>query len=263
VTGLRKDGSVVPIDLAIAEWRDSGGTRFFTGIMRDISVRKADEQRKLMLMREVDHRAKNALAVVQSVVRLTSADEPRAFAAAVQARVAALARAHSLLAEGGWAGADLRTLVERELAPVMSSARGARTDVVRLDGPSVALASTVVQPLAMVLHELAANATKHGALTSPGGRVEVSWRIGRRSGEDGVLHLRWAEHDGPTVPDGPRQRGLGMRMAEATVRGQLGGTIMWRWEPSGLICEMGLPLVRVLSGAEEVGKGAGGAADAA
>ena len=123
VEGRRKNGSRVPLDLAIAEWRDGEGRRFFTGIMRDISARKADEARRLLLVREVDHRAKNALAVVQSVLRLTPANDPRAFAAAVEARVAALARAHSLLAESGWSGADLRAVAERELAPYAAPQR--------------------------------------------------------------------------------------------------------------------------------------------
>src|SRR5215218_6887584 len=124
VEGRRKDGSPVPLDLSIAEWRDAEGKRFFTGILRDISARKADEARRALLVREVDHRAKNTLAVVQSVLRLTPRDEPAAFAAAVEARVAALARAHSLLAEGGWSGADLRAVAERELAPYAPPVRG-------------------------------------------------------------------------------------------------------------------------------------------
>src|SRR4051812_12227961 len=117
VKGRRKDGSTVPLDLSIAEWRDAGGERFFTGIMRDITLRKEVEARQKILMREVDHRAKNALAVVQSVVRLTRAEDPRAYAQAVEERVSALARAHTLLAEQGWAGTDLRALVAVELTP--------------------------------------------------------------------------------------------------------------------------------------------------
>jgi PAS domain S-box-containing protein len=251
VTGQRKDGATVPVDLAIAEWRDADGRRFFTGIMRDISARKAEDARKLHLMREVDHRAKNALAVVQSVVRLTPADEPRAFVAAVQARVAALARAHSLLAEEGWMAAELRTLLERELAPLTSSGRGAPAGAMRLTGPSIPLSPTVVQPFVMVLHELASNAAKHGALSRPGGQVEVSWQIGSQSGGDGILHLRWAEHGGPPVSGPPSRRGLGTRVIEATLRGQLGGSVEWRWEADGLILSVALPLARLLAASKD------------
>ncbi len=251
--GRRKDGSAVPLDISIAEWRDGGGGRFFTAIMRDVSERKADEARRTLLMREVDHRAKNALAVVQSVLRLTPRDEPGAFAAAVEARVAALARVHSLLAEGGWSGTDLRAVAERELAPY-AAAGGTGGAVPRatvsLDGPPVPLAAAAVQPLAMVLHELATNAAKHGALSRPGGAVEVRWRAGRGTGEDGLLHLRWAEAGGPPVAGAPARRGFGTRVVEATVRGQLGGTVERRWERTGLVVEVAVPLARLAADAE-------------
>ena len=248
--GRRKDGSAVPLDISLAEWRDAEGKQFFTAIMRDVSERKADEARRALLAREVDHRAKNALAVVQSVLRLTPRDEPAAFAAAVEARVAALARVHSLLAEGGWSGADLRAVAERELAPYAaaprhSGAAGAQSIAVSLDGPPVPLAAAAVQPLAMVLHELATNAAKHGALSVPGGAVEVRWWTGRRADDDGMLRLRWTETGGPPVAGAPARRGFGTRVVEATVRGQLGGTVERRWERTGLVVEVAVPLARV------------------
>jgi PAS domain S-box-containing protein len=251
VEGRRKDGSAVPLDLSIAEWRDGEGRRFFTGIMRDISARKADEARRTLLVREVDHRAKNALAVVQSVLRLTPKDDPRAFAAAVEARVAALARVHSLLAEGGWSGADLRAVAERELAPYAAAPRhgfgAAPREAVSLDGPPVPLAPAAVQPFAMVLHEMATNAAKHGALSVPGGRVEVRWRAGGRAGDDGMLRLFWTETGGPPVAGAPARRGFGTRVVEATVRGQLGGTVERRWERTGLVVEVAVPLARLVA----------------
>ena len=99
--------------------------------------------------------------------------------------MAALARVHSLLAEGGWSGADLRAVAERELAPYAAARRGggaAPRAAVSLDGPPVPLAPAAVQPFAMVLHELATNAAKHGALSVPGGAVEVRWRVGPPDG---------------------------------------------------------------------------------
>ena len=245
IEGRRKDGSSVPLELSVGEWRDGDGKRFFTGIMRDISARKAGEARRALLMREVDHRANNALAVVQSVVRLTKADEPRAFAAAVQARVAALARAHSLLAERGWSGADLRAVAERELAAYASpcTETGQRA-AVSLDGPPLPLAPTAVQPVAMVLHELATNAAKHGALCVPEGRVEVRWQATGRAEADGRMRLRWTETGGPPVTGVPAHRGFGSRVVEATVHGQLGGKVERRWEPTGLVVEVVVPLAR-------------------
>ena len=250
VEGRHKDDSMVPLDLSISDWRDAAGERFFTVIMRDISARKATEARQDILVREVDHRAKNILAVVQSVLRLTPRDQPGAFAAA-ETRIAGLARVHSLLAEGGWSGADLRAVAERELAAYGAVFSGAkRGPVVSLEGPPVALAPSAVQPLAMVLHELATNAAKHGALSTSGGRVEVRWTVGRRKGEDGLLRLRWTEEGGPPVAGPPARRGFGTRVVEATVRGQLGGTVERRWERTGLAVEITVPVARVLAGAE-------------
>lgn len=257
VEGRRKDGSTVPLDLSHAEWRDTSGERFVTLILRDISARRMAEARQDILMREVDHRAKNILAVVQSVLRLTPRDQPGAFTAA-ETRVAGLARAHSLLAEGGWLGADLRVVAGRELAPFIRAPAGQGSPAVTFDGPSVALAPSAVQPMAMVLHELATNAAKHGALSAPGGRVEVQWSAGRREGEDGLLRLRWAEAGGPPVTGPPRRRGFGTRVIEATARGQLGGSVERHWEPGGLVVEIALPLARVVAGGEGGGSvGAG------
>jgi hypothetical protein len=97
----------------------------------------------------------------------------------------------------------------------------------------------------MVLHELATNAAKHGALSVPGGRVEVRWRAGGGAGDDGMLRLRWTEAGGPPVAGPPERRGFGTRVVEATVRGQLGGAVERRWEPSGLVVEVAVPLARV------------------
>jgi two-component sensor histidine kinase len=163
---------------------------------------------------------------------------------------------HSLLAEGGWSGADLRAVAERELAPYAPARRGgggraAPHVAVSLDGPPVPLAPAAVQPLAMVLHELATNAAKHGALSAPGGAVEVRWRARRRAGEDGLLRLRWTETGGPPVFAAPARRGFGTRVVEATVRGQLGGRVERRWERTGLVVEVAVPLARVACGADE------------
>jgi two-component sensor histidine kinase len=210
----------------------------------------AGEARKTLLMREVDHRAKNVLAVVQSVIRLTPRDKPEIFATAVEARVAALARTHSLLAEGGWYGADLRAVAERALAPYT---RMPNSGSVSLDGTPVPLVPAAVQPIAMILHELATNAARYGALSVPGGAVTLAWRVSRGGGDD-RLHMRWVETDGAPVPGTPTRQGFGTRLIDASVRGQLGGTVTRRWESAGLVCEISIPLARaVAAGNEEAG----------
>jgi PAS domain S-box-containing protein len=235
VEGRRQDGTAVPLDLSIAEWRDAQGRRFFTGIMRDITLRKEVEARQRILMREVDHRAKNTLAVVQSLVRLTPAEDPAAYARAVEARVAALARAHTILAERGWTGADLRTLAAEELAPFAGR--------VTFEGPAVPLANIAAQPIGMVLHELATNATKHGALSAAAGRVALRWGT-----EGGALTITWTETGGPPLRGQPTHRGFGTRVIEVSIRQQLGGTVDRHWRTEGLVCEIGVPLARAVAG---------------
>jgi two-component sensor histidine kinase len=105
-------------------------------------------------------------------------------------------------------------------------------------------APAAAQPFAMLLHELATNAVKHGALSAPRGAVEVRWRANRRTGEDGMLRLRWTETGGPPVLAAPVRRSFGSRVIEATVRGQLGGTVERRWERTGLVIEVAVPLAR-------------------
>ena len=115
----------------------------------------------------------------------------------------------------------------------------------RLDGPPVGLPAAAVQPVAMVLHELTTNAAKHGALSALGGVVEVHWRVNRGAGGEDLLKLRWTETGGPPVAGIPARRGFGSRVVEATVSGQLGGTVERRWERTGLVVEVAVPLARV------------------
>jgi PAS domain S-box-containing protein len=240
LNGLRQDGSLVPLEASIGEWQDAAGARFFTGVLRDITERRAAEEKQNLLAREVDHRAKNALTVVQSVLRLTPRNDPQSFAAAVEARVAALARAHSLLAQEGWMAADLRTVAERELAA--HARRHEQEEAIILAGPPCRLASAAVQPLAMVLHELATNATKHGALAELGGKVRLVWHLDISAG---LLRLQWTESGGPPVST-PTRRGFGSRVIEATIRSQLSGAVAWHWEKAGLICAVSIPFARVI-----------------
>ena len=209
-------------------------------VLEDLSGRHHDEQRQRMLTRELAHRAVNALTVVQAAIRLTPRDDAGAYAEAVEARVAALARAHGLLAQGGWSGAELRALVAGELAPFLPAAGAERTV---LTGPSLTLRADAVQPLAMAIHELATNSTKYGALSVPGGQVAVAWSLEARPG---LLRLRWAETGGPPVTRPPARRGFGSRLIEATVKTQLGGSLQRAWLEAGLVCSIDLPADRTL-----------------
>jgi PAS domain S-box-containing protein len=210
-----------------------GGRDVTFGAHMDITDRKQAEERQALLARELDHRAKNLLAVVQSAVRLTPADALPAFRRALEGRIAALARAHTLLAESRWQGAELRALVAGELAPFLADQR------VELRGEALTVPPGAAQPLAMAIHELGTNAVKHGALSVPEGRVSIGWERaegGRR------LRLAWVERGGPPVAGPPGRRGFGSRVLDATLRAQLGGTVALDWNPAGLACRIALPL---------------------
>lgn len=209
-----------------------GGRAMTFGAHIDITQRKAAEARQTLLMRELDHRARNALAVVQAALRLTPRSDAAAYSRAVEGRVKALARAHTLLAEGRWDGAELRAVLAAELKPFLTRQR------VELDGPPVLLPPAAAQSLAMAVHELATNAVKHGALSVAAGRIAARWS--REPG--GPLRLAWSEAGGPTLTGRPARLGFGSRVLDATIRHQLGGEVALRWEEGGLVCEMTVPL---------------------
>lgn len=222
-----------------ADWRISG-------LLRDITEQRQAEERQMLLAREVDHRAKNALAVVLAALRLTPAADPRAYAASVEGRVAALARSHTLLAERRWAGANLADLVQGELRPFLVPASGSAVPRAWIVGPAVLLAAHATQPLSMALHELATNAVKHGALSVPTGQVTVTWDTDPKTA---TLQLHWAETGGPAISDPPQRQGFGTRVMRGTIVDQLGGQHECAWLASGLACDIILPAARVLADA--------------
>ena len=188
------------------------------------------QAQRALLAREVDHRAKNVLAVVRALLRLVPRNDPGRFAATVEARIDALARVHSVLAGAGWRGADLAALAARELAPF-------GMERVRIAGPPVVLGSETAQALAMLLHEFATNSAKHGALSADGGRVELSWQADPAGG--GIC-LSWAEAGGPPVAGPPARQGFGSRLIAALSR-QAGATLEAEWRSEGLRCTLAIP----------------------
>ena len=197
-----------------------------------VAIHKRTEERLKLLAAEVDHRARNALAVAQTLVRLTRADTVPAFATAVTGRISALARAHTLLSQSRWEGVDFNGLVTQELAPYQSG----DADRVQASGPPIALGPVAAQALAMALHELATNAAKHGALSVPQGRVKIEWAVGATN----LFELRWVEMGGPDVMQ-PNRKGVGTAVVERTVRDQLGGAVDFKWRVDGLVCEITVP----------------------
>jgi two-component sensor histidine kinase len=193
-----------------------------------------NEERQALLMREIDHRAKNALAVVQAVVHLSQAEDMDDFRRVVEDRIASLSRAHDLLAESRWQGLELRNLIEQELRAFGGD--GGRR--VRLDGPALRLPPQLAQTVALALHELTTNAAKYGALKGNGGKLDVIWENdgGRR------LVLDWRETAAEPISPPSGRGGFGSELLNKSIRGQLGGEIDFDWDPGGLKCRLVLPL---------------------
>ncbi len=242
----RQDGGACQVEFRVR--RPDGGVRWclgraaaskgaggrisrIRGVTLDITERKEAEDRQSLLAREVDHRTKNVLAVVHAIVSLTRAEDIKQFSAAVEGRIQALARAHSLLSDSRWCGAKIGDLIQGELA----SYRTPNLERVRISGKSLSLHPSAVQALALAVHELAANAAKHGALSAPSGSVEVTWES-----RDDQLELRWIERGGPRS-EPKAQLGFGMRVIKASVETQLSGTVEFDWASDGLQCVICVP----------------------
>jgi PAS domain S-box-containing protein len=230
---LRPDGQVRwCVGSAAATFDDDARIVRVSGVTFDITDRKEAEERQTLLACEVDHRAKNALALVQSILRLTRAESLPAYVSAVEGRIKSLSRAHTILSQSRWHGADLRGLVDEELAPYRISS----AERIKTNGPDVLLQPASAQSLALALHELATNAAKYGALSSISGQLQLSWQV-----SDGKLVLDWSETGGPATKP-PHVNGFGSRIIIASVERQLRGHVAFDWRREGLRCVLSVPL---------------------
>src|SRR5262245_34171670 len=217
------------IGTAAASVDESDNVVRINGVTIDVTDRKEADERQVLLAREVDHRARNALAVIQSIIRLTRAKSVDEYVQAIEGRIKALARAHTLLSDSRWRGADLGTLVGEELAPYRAG------DKIHCGGPDISLQPATAQGLALALHELATNAAKHGALSSPSGKVSLEWELGTDA-----LTLHWVENGGPPVAE-PSSRSFGLKVIAASIEQQLGGKAAFDWNHAGLRCLFAIP----------------------
>jgi PAS domain S-box-containing protein len=212
---------------------DDGGVRRLAGVSLDITERKRAEDRQKLLVNELNHRVKNSLATVQSIAAQTlrSAASPEFFREAFETRLIALSHTHDLLTRESWEGASLREVFDVELHAM------AGEDRVSFDYPSdIRLTPKAAVALGMGIHELATNAVKYGALSSPHGHVRVAWRI-----DQDLLRLIWTESGGPKV-EPPARRGFGARLLERGLAAELSGSVELTYDASGLVCHMALPL---------------------
>ena len=236
---MSKDRNPVEVSLTLSPVMGDDNTVVAASmIVRDIGARKrADEFRNLMVD-ELNHRVKNTLATVQSIIAQaldgvvgTDAREM------LDSRLVALSRTHDLLTKGDWEGASLRALLLQELEPFSHDGGDAR---VAVEGADLRLTPKAALALGMVFHELVTNAAKFGALSCPAGRVRVSWDIAG-SAEPPVLRLHWQETEGPPV-EMPKRRGFGSRLIERGLALELGASVNLDFDRRGLICALDVPL---------------------
>jgi len=219
--------------------------RRMVGVLFDVTEREEafaavaeSERRQRLLIDELNHRVKNTLAAVQSISRQSAkrAGSLEDFRDLFESRLIALSQTHNALTRTAWQHARLTELLMEQLGPYPS-------DQIRLEGEEVDLAPREALALGMVFHELATNAAKYGALSTPGGTVRVAWTVGQ-GGASRRLDLTWEEHGGPTVSK-PARRGFGSRMVQGSVTGELGGAAELSFPPEGFRCRLSVPLAGV------------------
>jgi two-component system, chemotaxis family, CheB/CheR fusion protein len=236
---VHPDGAAIWAHSSVSALKDQRGRpRSVLTINLDIAVRKQAEEKTALLLGELDHRVKNILAVVSSVIAQTlkTSATPGAFVAAMEGRIAAIARAHNLVIQRGAQGeVSLRKLITTELAPY-----DRRGHNIAIDGDDFALTPKAGLALALAIHELASNAAKYGSLSTQGGRLTVAWEY---TGEaaNRKLHLAWTEADGPVVKP-PAREGFGTKLIKRGLVHEFDATVNPEFKESGLRCTIEIPL---------------------
>jgi PAS domain S-box-containing protein len=245
---FRRDGTSFPVEYWLRPMERSGELQGAVCTFLDVSERRHAQEQQALLLRELDHRIKNLFAVANGVVSLSarSALTPQDMAKTVGGRLDALARAHLLIQPAGPGagvaveGTTLGNLVRTIIAPYADPASADDDLRAVIEGPEVTVSGEAVTSLALVLHELATNAAKYGALSTPQGRVRVSWTIA-----DGQLTLIWEERGGPAILAVPQREGFGSLLARRSASGNLSGAIAFDWEPEGLTVRLSAAQARL------------------
>lgn len=236
--GVRSDGTLIDISLTVSPLRNARDRIVGASeIARDITERRRQEERRKLLINELNHRVKNTLATVQSLAAQTFRGENQSPAyGRFESRLMALSRTHDVLTQESWEGVDLQELIERTVTP-MCLEPAQRLDI---SGPAVRLRPKMALSLSMAFHELCTNAIKHGALSNEAGCIMIHWDLVTTDGER-RLHLRWEEAGGPRI-EAPRQRGFGSRLLERALSHELGAQVELVFEPAGVRCDIEAPL---------------------
>jgi two-component sensor histidine kinase len=218
---------------------ERGGTSV-VGTVADITERKEREEREYLLMREVNHRAKNMLSVVDAIAHQTATKNPADFIERFSERIQALSANQDLLVRNEWNGVEIEDLACAQLAP-FAALIGSR---IAVHGPKLRLKAASAQAIGLALHELATNAGKYGALSTDRGRVDVRWRT-----DDGTFIMSWTERDGPPV-SAPQRRGFGTIVMETMAERSVDGAVDLDYAPSGLTWRLTCPAASALEACE-------------
>lgn len=225
---IRPDGEIRWIEGAARFIFDADGQpRRMVGTNIDITARKRGETHQRLLINELNHRVKNTLAIVQGIAwqSFRAAGAPKGALEAFEGRLRALASAHDVLTRQNWEAGSIGHIIAEAVAPHQDGR-------VTAEGPAVDLHPKAAVAVGLAVHELATNAVKYGALSAPGGRVDVGWTV-----EAGRLRLTWRERGGPPVTE-PAQRGFGARLLEQGLAEELCGSVRLSFRPEGLVCEV-------------------------
>jgi PAS domain S-box-containing protein len=240
----RKDGSEFWAALFISPVRDESGdiVQYFASFV-DLTQHKDDEAQSRMLIDELNHRVKNTLATVQSIVwqALRTTSDPKVIRDSIESRLIALSRSHDLLTRENWKNAGLLDVVNDALQPF--TVVDGRADRIVIMGENIRLSPKAALVLGITFNELATNAVKYGAFSNGVGSVRIEWAMKAVLDGDADLHLQWREKDGPAVTP-PSHKGFGSRVIERGVAHELEGTSHLDYQSGGLIFTMRLPAPR-------------------
>jgi PAS domain S-box-containing protein len=215
---------------------DAGEITGFVKVMRDRTEQRLAEEHQRLLIHELNHRVRNTLATVQSLAGQAFKGAEKINAQDIfEARLFALAKAHDVLTQTNWEGAELSKLIREATTPYQ------REDHRRfeIEGPNLWVKPRIALALSMVLHELATNAVKYGALSVSSGHVVIRWAV--MPGHPTLLSILWEERDGPPVSP-PTRTGFGMRLIERSLAVELGGNVNITYEPTGVVGTLTTPL---------------------
>lgn len=234
----RKNGVIFWVGLFVSPVRDEQGkiVQYFVSFV-DLSVLKAQQAQSLALIDELNHRVKNTLSVVQSIVwqALRSTSDPKVAREAIESRLFALSRSHDLLTRENWKGAGLHQVISEALQPYT----GAGPDRVSLIGEDVRFPPQTALALSVVFNELGTNALKYGALSKAEGLVRIEWSIRETPGGRHLV-LKWQETGGPLVKP-PSHKGFGSNAIERGLTNELGARVRLDYRPEGVACTIDMP----------------------